>query len=222
MRIHDDIEQGSAEWHSLRAGVITASAMGKILTPKTLKLSSQSGDYLHQIVAERLLGVPCETWEGSPWAERGSELEAESRSWFALEHGVSVREVGFITNDDGTVGCSPDGILDGVEEGLELKNPSAKVHVRYLLDNDALLDAYRHQVQSSLFVTGWRVWWLVSYNPALPCVVLRCEPDAAYQVALREAVAAFLCRVDAAVERIRGFASEYDAVLRNPISGEPM
>ena len=39
IKYHNDIEQGSDEWLALRCGVLTASEIKHIMTPKTLKLS---------------------------------------------------------------------------------------------------------------------------------------------------------------------------------------
>lgn len=196
MIVHE-VEQGGAEWKAARAGVVTGSAIDGVLTPATLKPSKSAGYFL-QIVAERLIGEPCDDFEGSAWTERGTEMEDEARRWYAFERGVEVARVGFITTDDGRVGCSPDGLV-GDDGGLELKCPAAKTHVGYALDPSTLVAAYRGQTQVFLYVTG-RAWIdLVSFNPAIAPVIVRVTPDAVYQTALAEALSKFHERVDAAV-----------------------
>ena len=202
MRVHD-VEQGSAPWHRLRLGCLTASR-AKALVTATGKVSTGQGvtTLVHELVAETLIGEPVTDASG-PWMERGTALEAEARAWYAFEKGGEVTEVGFITTDDGRVGASPDGLVDE-DGGLELKVPSAKVMVGYALNHDALYAAYRHQVQMSLLVTG-RAWWdLAAYSPSprIPSVVVRVEPDKAYLSALREAIKAVLVRVDDALNTI--------------------
>lgn len=198
--IHRDIEQGSDAWRRARAGVVTASGINGVLTPATLK-PSKSTDYLEQIVAERLTGEPCDDFEGGVWTQRGTDMEAEARSWYEFDRGVTVDMVGFIVTDDGRVGCSPDGIV-GADGGIEIKCPSAKVFVRYAMDASALVAQYRGQAQMFLYVTG-RAWIdLVAYNPGFTPVVVRVTPDAEYQAALVPALAGFLLRVDAAVARL--------------------
>jgi hypothetical protein len=43
--------------------------------------------------------------------EYGSGTEEEARNWYAFQHDVEVQQVGFITTDDGRLGCSPDGLI---------------------------------------------------------------------------------------------------------------
>ena len=201
--IAHNVEQGSAAWHRLRLGCLTASRCRTLVTA-TGKVSKGAGvqTLVNELVAERLIGEPVTDASG-PWMERGTTLEAEARAWYAFEKGVDVAEVGFITRDDGRVGCSPDGLV-GEDGGLELKVPSAKVMVGYALDHATLAAAYRHQVQMSLMVTG-RSWWdLAAYSPSrrIPSVAIRVEPDADYLSALRDAIAGVLTRVDDALSTI--------------------
>ena len=202
MIVHE-VEQGSPGWHRLRLGCLTASRC-KTLVTATGKVSTGQGvqTLVHELVAETLIGEPVTDASG-PWMERGTTLEAEARAWYAFEKGGEVSEVGFITRDDGRVGCSPDGLV-GEDGGLELKVPAAKTMVGYALDHGTLLAAYRHQVQMSLMVTG-RAWWdLAAYSPShrIPSVVVRVEPDADYLAALSEAIAGVLSSVDAALATI--------------------
>ena len=94
----------------------------------------------------------------------------------------------------------------GETGGLEIKFPSAKVHVGYMLDNDSLAMAYRCQVQGYLLITG-REWWdLCSFHAGdepLPMVRVRCEPDAEWREAFEPALTAFLARLEAGKARLR-------------------
>ena len=66
---------------------------------------------MYSLIADSLgLGEP--PMEPTEWMLRGTELEPEARSFYEFETGATVTEVGFITNDDGTAGCSPDGLID--------------------------------------------------------------------------------------------------------------
>lgn len=168
MIIHD-CEQGSREWLDLRIGVATASQFDQVITPKTQKPSASMTKYAYKLLAEKALGQSLDE-AASMWMERGTELEPEARAWYELTQGVDVQQVGFITSDDGLVGCSPDGLV-GEDGGLEIKCPSAAVHLGYLLGG--VEDAYRCQVQGGLWVTG-RAWWdFLSYCPGLPPVLVR-------------------------------------------------
>jgi hypothetical protein len=54
--------------------------------------------------------------------ERGLIVEAEAADWYEFDHDVTVQRVGFITDDDHTMGCSPDRLV-GDEGLLEIKAP---------------------------------------------------------------------------------------------------
>lgn len=186
MIIHD-VEQGSQAWLDLRVGVATASQFDQIITPKTQKPSASMAKYAYKLLAEKALGQSLDD-ASSMWMERGKELEPEARAWYELTQGVDVRQVGFITSDDGLVGCSPDGLV-GEDGGLEIKCPSATVHMGYLLGG--VEDAYKCQVQGGLWVTG-RAWWdFLSYCPGLPPVLLRFTRDAGFIASLESAMGEF-------------------------------
>jgi hypothetical protein len=42
-----NVSQLSDEWHRLRMGIPTASEFGRIITPKTMKLSAQAPEYMN-------------------------------------------------------------------------------------------------------------------------------------------------------------------------------
>src|SRR5690625_5735264 len=56
IEIYEAVEQGSDEWHELRRGMVTASTIGALITPKTIKVSTaQTGlTKLTEIAAERI------------------------------------------------------------------------------------------------------------------------------------------------------------------------
>ena len=193
-------EQGSPEWRAARLGVVTASEFNEVLTPGKL-LPAKGDAYLARLVAETLLGAPVDE-VSSDFMKRGTEMEPLARDHYAWTRSVTLERVGFITRDDGRVGASPDSLV-GEDGGLEVKVPSAPVHVSYMLDPSRLADAYRGQVQGCLYITGRKWWDLMSWNPALPEVCVRVYPDPAYLAALAPALTAFLSRLDAALAALR-------------------
>lgn len=171
-----DVEQGSLEWLEARLTIPTASEFDRIITPKTLKLSASADKYRHELLAEWLLGEPLVSGD-SGFMMRGTAMEDEARAWYEMQRDVDVERVGFILRDAQDAGCSPDSLV-GSDGGLEIKCPSAAVHVGYLLGS--VSEAYRCQVQSSLWITG-RTWWdVLSYHPTLPKVLVRVERDEAF------------------------------------------
>jgi hypothetical protein len=189
--IRYDMPQGSAEWRSARMGVPTASSFHRIITPKTAKPSAQADAYLHELLAELMLGRPLDS-PAYPWMQRGNELEEEAANWYEFERDVAAEVVGFCTTDDSRYGASPDRLV-GDEGLLELKCPSPAVHVGYLLFPQRGVDAeYRCQVQGQMLVTKRKWCDVVSYHPELPKVIVRVERDEDY-IALMSAALDNFC-----------------------------
>src|ERR1700743_2749888 len=129
MKIHNCL-QGSSEWLNLRAGLPTSSEFDRIITPSG-KPSDAFDGYLYDLLAERIMGRPRKQ-AITLWMERGSATEAEARSFYEFQTDNVVEQVGLITNDEGTIGASPDGMVG--EDGLvEIKCPSDGIHCMYLL-----------------------------------------------------------------------------------------
>ena len=111
------MEQGSAQWIAARLGLPTASQFSRILTPRTLKPSASAERYLWELLAERIIGQPAND-ASTKFMERGKAMEAQAVAFYELQRGVDTRRVGFVTRDDGLVGCSPDRFVgdDGLLE----------------------------------------------------------------------------------------------------------
>jgi hypothetical protein len=187
MIIHS-VEQGSRAWCELRAGIPTSSGFSRILTP-TGKRSSQADAYMFDLIAERYMGRPLDNFV-TAWMERGHHMEEEAVRYYALQKDCDPVKVGFVTNDAGTVGASPDRLV-GESGLLEIKCPSPGVHVQYLFHRSPD-KAHRPQMQGQLLVTG-REWNdILSYYPGLPEALVRVEPDREYQALLREALEEFV------------------------------
>lgn len=163
--IIDNCEQGSETWFEKRCGSIGASSVSKIIT-STGKRSFQRKAYLYQLAGEKITGVKAESYSNANMKE-GINREQESRELFEFTYNVEIEEVGLILPLEGAgYHCSPDGIVKGKEEGLELKNVLASTQVKYL-DKGVLPTEYKLQCQFSLFVTGWNVWHFYSYHPGI-------------------------------------------------------
>lgn len=185
-----DCEQGSPEWFAARLGKPTASEFDKIITAGG-KPSTQADGLMHKLLAELITGKPAVFTE-SDWMKRGKEFEAEARDFLAFQLDIEIRQVGFVTTDCGSFGCSPDGLY--AEGGCELKCPSPAVHVSYLLAGKLPAD-YVPQVQGSMLVTGAPWWDFVSYHPDMPPLILRIERDETYLEALADYMAKFLTKL---------------------------
>jgi hypothetical protein len=131
------------------------------------------------------------------WAVwNGIRLEPDAREVFERETGLTVREVGFCRHKSKASGCSPDGLIVGVNEGVEFKCPIPSTHVRYLRGK-VLPDEYREQVHGNMAVTGASAWWFQSYCPGLPTFRLRIERET-HTEAMREGLESFAVELDKA------------------------
>lgn len=193
MNIIRDLVQGSEEWKRVRKGKPTASRFSDIITAAKGELSKSSKGYMRELIGE-CFAPDFEYFSGNAATERGTTLEPEARRLFADMYAMTVEEVGFVIADDGICGCSPDGlILDAAGEpcaGLEIKCPSPKVHIGWVLDG-GLPDDYKQQVHGSMAVTGLTEWHFFSYFPGLqPHHVLVGWDD--YTEKLKDGLASFV------------------------------
>lgn len=200
MQVHN-VEQGGQEWNELRCGVLTASTFGKILTPKTQKPSSQVEALAQQLALEEVTGGLIDEPElASYWMERGVELENEAVQAFEFEHDQITQKVGFITNDDGTVGCSPDRLI-GKDALLEIKCPKSSTQFAYTIDVEKLLCDYYAQIQGQLMITGRKECTLYSYHPNMLSVAVTIQRDETYIDALQNGITQVLQRKQELVEQ---------------------
>lgn len=212
MIVHD-VEQGTAAWHRLRLGIPTASNFSKILT-KGGKPSTQAERYMRELLAEHFIGEPANSG-ASAFMERGTAMEKSARAWYEHTRDVDVKQVGFITRDDGMAGASPDGLV-GEDGMLELKVPSAAVHIAYLLGG--FDGEYWTQAQGQLYIAERKWVDLVAYNPVLPPAIERIERDEDYIELLDAAVKAFVVEMLAARKRLLAVGCKQATRLLIPAS----
>jgi hypothetical protein len=161
---HHDVAQYSEEYDRLKLGIPTSSHFHKIITPQG-KPSKQWREYACVLIAERILQRKIEFYN-SPAMERGLIVEAEAADWYEFDHDVTVQKVGFITNDDHTMGCSPDRLV-GDEGLLEIKAPLPHTQVEYWISGE-VHERFRPQLQGQLYVSQ-RSWVdIVCWHDVLP------------------------------------------------------
>lgn len=203
MKIHP-CEQRSADWHKLRLGIPTASEAHRIVTP-TGKLSAQAGEYMCRLLAEWFLGAPMDS-VNTGFMQRGSDLEDEAVRCYQAETGLDVEEVGFVSTDDGMVGCSPDRLVVAAEGQLtrllEIKVPKHNTHIGYLLSRAVDKD-YWPQVQCQMYVCERDAVDVVSYCPPFPSLVMTVKRDDKFIAALKEALDSFVETLAKARERLQ-------------------
>lgn len=216
LNVYADLEQGSEEWLAARCGLITASTIGKLITP-TLKVADNetSRGITYTLAAERITGVVDHvhpTWD----MQRGTDDEPFARIAYA-EHHAPVHEVGFMVRElsDGVrLGYSPDGLV-GDDGLIEIKSRKPKEQVRTIL-SDRVPSFNVAQLQAGLLVSG-REWVdYVSYRDGMPLFVRRVYPDRAWFTAIEEAARTFETNVNTIVTNYTKASTRYAATERRP------
>lgn len=210
LREYPGIVQGSDEWRTVKRGLVSASVVGKLLTP-TLKVADNetSRGLLATLLAERITG---RTEDGPTTGDmfRGEVCEPIARGYYT-EHFAAVAEMGFMcrVEDGWTLGYSPDGLVG--ETGLiEIKSPRQKNHLATIL-GDGIPAGHMAQCQAALLVSG-REWCdFISFCGGMPLWPVRVLPDLKWFEAIEAACRRF--EETAALMR-----AEYDA----RVAGLPM
>lgn len=189
---HNHLEQGSPEWLQLRCGMLTASQIGQLITPKTIKPANNdiSRGLTTQLVAERITGRTEVVFETNDML-RGHLDEPIAKQHYSEHHNSTITDVGFIVLDmpDGQLGYSPDGLV-GDDGLIEVKSRRPKKHIQTILADEVPLENLA-QCMAGLFVSG-RDWIdYVSWCGGLPMFVKRVTPDTRWFDTITEVIETF-------------------------------
>ena len=160
------IEQGTPEWFAQRLGKVTASRVADIIAKTKTGVAASRGNYLAQLVAERLTGQAADSFKSGAM-QHGTETEPMARMAYETETGQMVTEVAMIQHPKiEMAGASPDGLVG--EDGLvEIKCPNTSTHIATLMADKAP-SGYMAQMQWQMACTG-RTWVdFVSFDPRMP------------------------------------------------------
>ena len=185
-----DMEQRSDEWYAARLGILTASAIGLLLT-STLKVANNdtSRGLTNLLVAQRITGWIEPTYQ-SPEMFRGVMDEPLARDLYSATY-APVTEVGFMVREfDGCkLGYSPDGLV-GDDGLIEVKSRAPKKHLATILADEVPAENMA-QIQAGLFVSG-REWCdYLSYCGGMPMWRRRVTADHAWFSVIDSAVRDF-------------------------------
>lgn len=193
LTVYRDLVQGSDAWLQARCGIVTASVVGQLVTPSTLKVAAndRSRAITALLVSERITGRVEDSYVSADML-RGTECEPYAIAAYEEHTGARVDSCGLIvrTLDDGTrVGYSPDGLV-GDAGLIEIKTRIPKVHVQTVVAG-GVPTANVAQIQAGLWITG-RAWCdYVSFSGGMHLWTMRVYPDPAWADALAEAVRVF-------------------------------
>ena len=193
MSLHEfpDLIQGSDEWLDQRRGMMTASVVGQLITPKTIKPAANdtSRALITLLAAERITG-----WTDSVYVSddmfRGTMDEPVARDAYS-RYDAPVFECGFMVRDDWgySIGYSPDGLV-GDDGLIEVKSRRAKTQLMTIVADEVPLSNMA-QLQCGLLVSGRQWCDYVSYCGGMPLWVKRVLPDSRWEKAIVEAVQTF-------------------------------
>lgn len=193
LRQMPDVDQGSEEWMTQRRGMVTASVVGKLITPKTIKPAAnpEARSLASSLIAERITGYTEPSYLNDDML-RGLEDEPRARDMYAeLVAPIPVTQIGFMVRDDWgfRIGYSPDGLV-GDDGLIEIKSRRQKRQLETILAAHPPIENMA-QMQCGLLVSG-RAWCdYVSVCGGMPPYIKRIRPDQRWFDAIVEAVRAF-------------------------------
>jgi hypothetical protein len=202
-----DVQQGSIDWHLLRAGIPTASEFHHIITPKQGKISESRRSYQCRLIAERLLNWQADSLDKIRHIEDGKTNEPFAVAQLEEIREIETTRVGFIRSDDGRFGASPDRVTGisadrrHVGTVIECKAPTIPKQFEYLLLGHD--DAYRAQVQGQLYVAEADKALFYAYNPRTPAYTFETGRDEAFIKKLADALEQFSDELGEMTERAR-------------------
>lgn len=205
--------QGSGAWKAARCGLLTASEMKLVITPKTLQASvaKEATAHMWELLGQRITRHVEDRYISEDML-RGKEEEIYARALYS-ERYAPVEEVGFITNDKWgfTLGYSPDGLV-GPKGLIEGKSRRQRFQIETIAENvisGTVPDDFNIQVQTGLLVCDDRDWCdFISYSGGLPMATIPVFPNPKVQKAILNAAYAFEKRLAEKLEK-------YQAALKS-------
>jgi putative phage-type endonuclease len=199
-----EIIQGSAEWHAIRCGRVTASRVADVVAKTRSGWGASRANYAAELIAERLTGEPAERFTNAAM-QWGTDHEPDARAAYEFFRDAAVAEIGFVDHPSiEMTGASPDGLVG--DDGLvEIKCPNTATHLDTLL-SQTVPAKYVTQMLWQMACTGRKWCDFVSFDPRLPesmsMFVKRVERDDKRIAELETEVAAFLQEISAKIEQL--------------------
>lgn len=190
---HQDLIQGTDEWLAARCGLITASEVKHLLTPKKLEpVTRRSVDERHKfaahvydLAAQRITKFVEPSYIGSDML-RGMDEEILAVHLYGEKY-AEVEPMGFITNDKWgfTLGYSPDGLIHNRRRAIECKSRRHAFHLECVAHREVPAE-FALQLQTGMMVAELECIDFISYSGGLPMLVLTVYPDQRVQDAIIE------------------------------------
>jgi len=156
------VEQGSPEWHTARAGVITGTRLKAVMGTKTAQET-----LLNELLAEQLVGTQEETYR-TPDMQRGIDEEHFAIQEYKKQTGTEIKEFGFCLHDKYEwIGLSPDGFTEDLKHASEVKSPKSKTQVKYLRAKTVPKEYYWQVIQYFLVNEKLETLDFIIYDPRI-------------------------------------------------------
>lgn len=203
---HHEFRQLTPEWAKMHLGRPSCSQFSRIMDAGfDLRTGATLNTLIYEKVAETFRGQALPDFT-SFVTDQGIMLEADARDYFALETDFEVTTCGFVESADRLSGCSPDGLIDAEDSGLEMKCPQVVAHCKYLIEGK-LPNDYMQQVHGSMYVTGRKSWYFYSYQRGFPSFVLKVERDENIMSKIQTALDGYYEKFNKALAKLKAYTA---------------
>lgn len=162
---YHDVEQNTKEWYQLKAGKLSGSSIGEVMSNlESDKFSYGFKNLAIKIAVEQITGIASTNQFYSHDMRRGHEQEPEARLTYENFTLCEVQDGGFF--ERGNLGCSPDGLV-GSSGIIEIKSVLSHVHHKNIT-RGCVDPAYKWQCYFNLMITGRQWIDFISYCQDFP------------------------------------------------------
>jgi len=168
--IFASLEQGTPEWQQARCGILTASTVKNIITPKTKEIAKGFTEtlFFRKKLLERVTGMVSDACDTNEPYKSEAMFEGHSDEDWAIknyeEYSEEVNRIGFILLEDTELqyklGFSPDAITENYF--IEIKSRAPHLHIETLMTGE-VPDEFMAQIQAGLLVTDFAYAKFISW-----------------------------------------------------------
>lgn len=170
--------QQTGEWFNERTGKLTASRMEaamSFLKKKKDEEPQEAKDRYNlkvEIICERMTGNIVPKYFTLDM-QHGVEQEPMAKEAITAKTGWIIKDLGFVEHPSIEMcGCSPDGYIESENALVEIKCPTSKTHIDWLIrstkDANWLPEEHLPQMTLQSACFGGLPVWFASYDPRLP------------------------------------------------------
>jgi hypothetical protein len=173
---------GRDEWLKSRIGKFTASQASRLMGYEDKpEFPKGAMSYVEEVVIGMITDFQGEGFKSASM-QHGNDSEVGAVLYFQEKTGLEICNYGSgqkLIEKGKDFSCTPDGLIyndefpDQIEAGTEIKCPNTKTHLFYIenIKNQSDLkkhkDEYYWQIQFSLWATGAKKWYFISFDPRI-------------------------------------------------------